>query len=67
MFFFVIIPGQKQDGRCSGARRGPRIPVPAFKAKATLGAQHVFHVASVIYVMTSNHYAMAYGHEYKLG
>ena len=60
--FFVIIPGQKQ--MVAAAERGEAPdPGPGLKAKQR-SVHNTYFTLPVLFVMTSNHYAMAYGHEY---
>ncbi len=60
--FFVIIPGQKQ--MVAAAERGEAPdPAPGLKAKQR-SVHNTYFTLPVLFVMTSNHYAMAYGHEY---
>ncbi len=60
--FFVIIPGQKQ--MVAAAERGEAPdPGPGIRAKQR-SVHNTYFTLPVLFVMTSNHYAMAYGHEY---
>ncbi len=60
--FFVIIPGQKQ--MVAAAERGES-PDPAPGLRAKLRSVHnTYFTLPVLFVMTSNHYAMTYSHEY---
>ncbi len=60
--FFVIIPGQKK--MVAAAEKG-EVPDPAPGIKAKQRSVHnTYFTLPVLFVMTSNHYAMAYGHEY---
>mgnify|MGYP001824090619 CR=1 FL=1 len=60
--FFVIIPGQKR--MVAAAERGAA-PDPAHGVRAKQRSVHnTYFTLPVLFVMTSNHYAMAYGHEY---
>ncbi len=60
--FFVIIPGQERMVAVAG--RG-RVPDPADGRRAKLRSVHnTFFTLPVLFVMTSNHYAMTYSHEY---
>jgi uncharacterized membrane protein len=60
--FFVIIPGQK---RMVGAAERGVAPDPADGARAKLRSVHnTYFTLPVLFVMTSNHYAMTYSHEY---
>ncbi len=60
--FFVIIPGQK---RMVGAAERSEAPDPADGQRAKLRSVHnTYFTLPVLFVMTSNHYAMTYSHEY---
>jgi uncharacterized membrane protein len=60
--FFVIIPGQKE--MVALAERG-EVPDAAPGLKAKLRSVHnTYFTLPVLFVMTSNHYAMTYSHEY---
>lgn len=60
--FFVIIPGQKK--MVASAERGEAPdPAPGIHAKQR-SVHNTYFTLPVLFVMTSNHYAMAYGHEY---
>ncbi len=60
--FFVIIPGQKK--MVASARRGETPdPTPGIQAKQR-SVHNTYFTLPVLFVMTSNHYAMTYGHEY---
>ena len=60
--FFVIIPGQKK--MVASAERGEAPdPAPGIRAKQR-SVHNTYFTLPVLFVMTSNHYAMAYGHEY---
>ncbi len=60
--FFVIIPGQKK--MVAAAARG-EAPDPADGLHAKLRSVHnTYFTLPVLFVMTSNHYAMTYSHEY---
>ena len=60
--FFVIIPGQKK--MVAAAERGAA-PDPEHGVRAKQRSVHnTYFTLPVLFVMTSNHYAMAYGHEY---
>jgi len=60
--FFVIIPGQKE--MVALAERG-EVPDPAPGLKAKLRSVHnTYFTLPVLFVMTSNHYAITYSHEY---
>ncbi len=60
--FFVIIPGQKR--MVASASRG-EAPDPADGVRAKLRSVHnTYFTLPVLFVMTSNHYAMTYSHEF---
>jgi uncharacterized membrane protein len=60
--FFVIIPGQKK--MVAAAERGEEPdPAPGITAKQR-SVHNTYFTLPVLFVMTSNHYAMAYGHDY---
>ncbi len=60
--FFVIIPGQK---RMVAAAETGAAPDPADGQRAKLRSVHnTYFTLPVLFVMTSNHYAMTYSHEY---
>jgi len=60
--FFVIIPGQKKT--VASALRGEAPdPTPGIHAKQR-SVHNTYFTLPVLFVMTSNHYAMTYGHEY---
>ena len=60
--FFVIIPGQK---RMVAAAESGATPDPADGQRAKLRSVHnTYFTLPVLFVMTSNHYAMTYSHEY---
>jgi len=60
--FFVIIPGQKK--MVAAAERGEAPdPAPGIHAKQR-SIHNTYFTLPVLFVMTSNHYAMTYGHEY---
>ncbi len=60
--FFVIIPGQKRmiDAAKRGAAPDPRDGVRAKQRSV----HNTYFTLPVLFVMTSNHYAMTYSHEY---
>ncbi len=60
--FFVIIPGQKQMVRAAERGEAPD-PAPGIRAKQR-SVHNTYFTLPVLFVMTSNHYAMAFGHEY---
>lgn len=58
----IIIPGQKAI--LAAAERG-ELPAPAYGANAKLRSVHnTYFTLPVLFVMTSNHFAMTYSHEY---
>jgi uncharacterized membrane protein len=60
--FFVIIPGQKQ--MVAAAERG-EVPDPEPGVRAKQRSVHnTYFTLPVLFVMTSNHYAMVYSHPY---
>lgn len=60
--FFVIIPGQKQ--MLAAAERGEAPdPEPGVRAKQR-SVHNTYFTLPVLFVMTSNHYAMVYSHAY---
>ncbi len=60
--FFVIIPGQS---RLVEATREGRTPDPADGIKAKQRSVHnTYFTLPVLFVMTSNHYALTFAHEY---
>jgi len=60
--FFVIIPGQKK--MVAAAERGEAPdPAPGIQAKQR-SVHNTYFTLPVLFVMTSNHFAMAYGHAY---
>ena len=60
--FFVIIPGQKQ--MLAAAARGEQ-PDPAHGIRGKQRSVHnTYFTLPVLFVMTSNHYAMTYNHPY---
>ncbi|MCH8866021.1 MAG: urate hydroxylase PuuD [Proteobacteria bacterium] len=60
--FFVIIPGQRK--MISAAERG-EAPDPKLGISAKQRSVHnTYFTLPVLFVMTSNHYAMTYSHEY---
>jgi uncharacterized membrane protein len=60
--FFVIIPGQKR--MVAAAEQGVA-PDPADGIRAKQRSVHnTYFTLPVLFVMTSNHYGMAFGHEY---
>jgi uncharacterized membrane protein len=60
--FFVIIPGQKK--MLAAAEHG-EVPDPAAGVRGKQRSVHnTYFTLPVLFVMTSNHYAMVYGHGY---
>jgi uncharacterized membrane protein len=60
--FFVIIPGQRR--MVDAAKRG-EVPDPRDGLRAKQRSVHnTYFTLPVLFVMTSNHYAMTYSHEY---
>ena len=60
--FFVIIPGQRK--MVAAVERGETPdPEPGIRGKQR-SVHNTYFTLPVLFVMTSNHYAMAYGHEY---
>jgi len=60
--FFVIIPGQKQMVAAAERGEAPN-PEPGIAAKLR-SVHNTYFTLPVLFVMTSNHYAMTYSHEY---
>jgi uncharacterized membrane protein len=60
--FFVIIPGQKKMVEAAMRSEAPD-PTPGIHAKQR-SVHNTYFTLPVLFVMTSNHYAMTYGHEY---
>ncbi len=60
--FFVIIPGQKKMVAAAENGESPD-PAPGIRAKQR-SVHNTYFTLPVLFVMTSNHYAMAFGHEY---
>ena len=60
--FFVIIPGQKKMVAAAAIGEAPD-PGPGLRAKQR-SVHNTYFTLPVLFVMTSNHYAMAYSHEY---
>ena len=60
--FFVIIPGQKRMVAAAGQGTGPNAD-DAVRAKQR-SVHNTYFTLPVLFVMTSNHYAMTYSHEY---
>ena len=60
--FFVIIPGQKK--MVAAAERG-EVPDPKHGIRGKQRSVHnTYFTLPVLFVMTSNHFAMVYGHEF---
>jgi uncharacterized membrane protein len=60
--FFIIIPGQRQ--MVDAAARGEKAdPLPGIRAKQR-SVHNTYFTLPVLFVMTSNHFAMTYHHEY---
>jgi uncharacterized membrane protein len=60
--FFVIIPGQKQ--MVAAAERGDTPdPAPGIRGKQR-SVHNTYFTLPVLFVMTSNHFAMTYAHEW---
>jgi len=60
--FFVIIPGQKKLVLSASRGEAPD-PAPGIRAKQR-SVHNTYFTLPVLFVMTSNHYAMTYSHEY---
>jgi uncharacterized membrane protein len=60
--FFVIIPGQRRMVAAAG-RGDPPDPADGIRAKQR-SVHNTYFTLPVLFVMTSNHYAMTYSHEY---
>jgi uncharacterized membrane protein len=60
--FFVIVPGQKQMVAAASRGEAPD-PTPGIQAKQR-SVHNTYFTLPVLFVMTSNHYALTYGHEY---
>jgi len=60
--FFVIIPGQKKMVAAAAIGEAPD-PGPGIRAKQR-SVHNTYFTLPVLFVMTSNHYSMAYGHAY---
>ena len=58
--FFVIIPGQKQMVAAAARGEAPD-PRPGIRGKQR-SVHNTYFTLPVLFVMTSNHYALAYGH-----
>ena len=60
--FFVIIPGQRDMVEAYSRGEAPA-PEPGIRAKQR-SVHNTYFTLPVLFVMTSNHYAMTYGHAY---
>lgn len=60
--FFVIIPGQKKMVAAAARGEAPD-PAPGVRAKQR-SVHNTYFTLPVLFVMTSNHFAMVYGHAY---
>lgn len=60
--FFVIIPGQKRMVEAAARGEAPD-PIHGERGKQR-SVHNTYFTLPVLFVMTSNHYAMAFGHEY---
>jgi len=60
--FFVIIPGQKRMVEAAARGEAPD-PQDGIKAKQR-SVHNTYFTLPVLFVMTSNHYAMTYSHDY---
>lgn len=60
--FFVIIPGQKEMVAALARGEAPD-PAPGIRAKQR-SVHNTYFTLPVIFVMTSNHFAMTYSHEW---
>ena len=60
--FFVIIPGQKKMVAAAARGEAPD-PEPGIRAKQR-SVHNTYFTLPVLFVMTSNHYAVVYGHAY---
>ncbi len=60
--FFVIIPGQKRMVAAAGRGETPD-PADGIRAKQR-SVHNTYFTLPVLFVMTSNHYAMTYNHEF---
>ena len=60
--FFVIIPGQRRMIEAAGRGETPD-PADGIRAKQR-SVHNTYFTLPVLFVMTSNHYAMTFGHEY---
>jgi uncharacterized membrane protein len=60
--FFVIIPGQKKMVAAAARGEAPD-PVHGLRGKQR-SVHNTYFTLPVLFVMTSNHYSMVYGHRY---
>jgi uncharacterized membrane protein len=60
--FFVIIPGQKRMVAAAGRGEAPNV-ADGVRAKQR-SVHNTYFTLPVLFVMTSNHYALTYSHEY---
>ena len=60
--FFIIIPGQRQMVQAAERGEAPD-PAPGIRAKQR-SVHNTYFTLPVLFVMTSNHYALTYAHEY---
>ncbi len=60
--FFVIIPGQRRMVDAAGRGKSPD-PADGIKAKQR-SVHNTYFTLPVLFVMTSNHYAITFNHEY---
>lgn len=60
--FFLIIPGQRQMVAAAARGEAPD-PTPGIRAKQR-SVHNTYFTLPVLFVMTSNHYAMTYSHPY---
>jgi uncharacterized membrane protein len=60
--FFVIIPGQRQMVEAAARGEQPD-PLPGLRAKQR-SVHNTYFTLPVLFVMTSNHFAMTYNHDY---
>ena len=60
--FMVIIPGQRKMVEAAGRGEAPD-PLPGIQGKQR-SVHNTYFTLPVLFVMTGNHFAMTYGHEY---
>ena len=60
--FMIIIPGQRQMVEAAGRGEAPD-PKPGIQAKQR-SVHNTYFTLPVLFVMTSNHYALTYAHKY---